>query len=279
LILGLVLASAAVLPSVSRPAQSTRSGPNARGACSKATALATVAKIHYRPADYVQGVFEVLCGPFAGKRSQIMTASFFGPGNVGVIDWAIFSLADGDWQLLVGRHEAVRLAAVGSDIQETMDVYRSNDPRCCPSGGSRSRIWHWNGTRFSSTAWQYSKPQATWPPPGATLFYSPSRNLSCGMVDRGARDAGVHCQSMINPHAAILTAEGKLTVCRGFARSCVGNPGEGDITTVLAYGKTVTRGRFRCRSDEGGVTCIVIAGTGTGRGFLIDKDGVRRVGQ
>jgi hypothetical protein len=34
-------------------------------------------------------------------------------------------------------------------------VFRRGDSRCCPSGGSRSRIWQWNGAVFTASAWWY----------------------------------------------------------------------------------------------------------------------------
>jgi hypothetical protein len=124
--------------------------------CSKASALETAKRIRLRESDYLQGVFQVLCGPFAGPRSRIMVASYFGPGNSGVVDWAVFRAAGDLWQLVLTRHEGVRLAAVRSDFEEIMSVYRSGDPRCCPSGGTRSRVWRWNGSRFVASAWKYS---------------------------------------------------------------------------------------------------------------------------
>jgi hypothetical protein len=37
-------------------------------------------------------------------------------------------------------------------------------------------------------------------------------------------------------------------------------------------------GGFRCTSTVNGITCIVVAGKGTGNGFLINRTSVRRVG-
>ena len=90
-------------------------------------------------------------------------------------------------------------------------------------------------------------------------FYSPSRNISCEMTR-----SQVYCQSMAHAHSATLTPNGHTKICHG--RRCLGNPGE--HTPVLAYGKGIRVGRFRCRSEENGITCNVIA---TGDGFLIDR--------
>jgi hypothetical protein len=103
-------------------------------------------------------------------------------------------------------------------------------------------------------------------------FYSPSRNLGCELDDRRAGvPSEVFCQSLKTPHSVKLGLNGRIKICRG--ESCLGNPGEG--TPVLAYGRQVTVGRFRCFSLTAGVKCIVIS---SGKGFLIDKAGVRRLG-
>jgi hypothetical protein len=48
----------------------------------------------------------------------------------------------------------------------------------------------------------------------------------------------------------------------------------GASAPTLAYGKQISYGRFRCLSLGSGVWCIVIQ---TGKGFLINRDGVTRV--
>jgi hypothetical protein len=95
-------------------------------------------------------------------------------------------------------------------------------------------------------------------------FYSPSHNISCEMTDEKRSTPGVYCQSMAHPHSATLGANGHTKICRG--AHCLGNPGE--HTPVLAYGKQIRVGRFRCRSEQNGITCNVIK---TGDGFLIDR--------
>ena len=43
----------------------------------------------------------------------------------------------------------------------------------------------------------------------------------------------------------------------------------------LAFGRQITIGRFRCLSQRAGMRCTVIR---TGKGFLINRGGVSRVG-
>ena len=122
----------------------------------------------------------------------------------------------------------------------------------------------------AAVAAQMTAPQAS----GRTVasFYSPSHNLGCEMDDRRAGVPNeVYCQSVKAPHSVRLGLDGRLKICRG--DRCLGNAGEN--TPTLGYGKQITVGRFRCFSLRAGVKCIVIR---TGKGFLIDKVGVRRVG-
>ena len=106
-------------------------------------------------------------------------------------------------------------------------------------------------------------------------FYSPSRNLSCEIDDGYASLVRAYCQSLNRPHSVHMGLDGKLTICGGTsaATRCLGNIGE--HTPILGYGKQVTVGRFRCRSEPAGVTCTVIK---SGKGFLINSAGIKRVG-
>jgi hypothetical protein len=107
-------------------------------------------------------------------------------------------------------------------------------------------------------------------------FYSPSHNLSCEIDDGYAGLVGAYCQSLNPPHSVHMGLDGRLKICSGgtiTTTHCLGNAGL--HTPTLAYGKQVTVGRFRCRSAQAGVTCVVIQ---SGKGFLINNAGVTPVG-
>jgi hypothetical protein len=106
-------------------------------------------------------------------------------------------------------------------------------------------------------------------------FYSPSRNLICEIDDGYAGYVRVYCQSLNPPHSVHMGLDGQLKICSGAsaATRCIGNAAE--QTPILGYGKQVTVGRFRCRSEQAGVTCTVIK---SGKGFLINRAGITRVG-
>jgi hypothetical protein len=46
-----------------------------------------------------------------------------------------------------------------------------------------------------------------------------------------------------------------------------------DPGRVLAYGESISRGRFRCRSRRSGMRCL---NTRNGHGFALSREGVRR---
>ena len=244
------------------------------GDCSRAAARQAVADSHLDDPNVTDPIFKVLCGAFMGSGSQTMAATLFGPGNIGLIGWVVFSWSGTAWTFVMIQHGAAELIAAGSDIRETVHIFRPTDPRCCPSGGTKSRLWHWNGTRFIAGAWKGPK---TGPLTSADFFSPLPDGIACSMTDaRGASKPTVFCQSSIphgdtsKGHSAKLSLSGRFTTC---GLRCIGDPGEG--TPTLAFGKQKTVGRFRCFSPRTGMKCIVIRSR---KGFLFNADGATRVG-
>lgn len=269
------LGSAAGAPSTADTGRSvaSRVASTASGQCSKAEAIDAVKRLGLRDVSATYPVWKVLCGAFAGTGSQVMVASISGFENVGMLYWAVFRWSGGEWQFLMKQRQVAILTAAGSDIRETVSIYRTGDPRCCPSGGTKTRIWHWNGARFVAGPW--SQGAAGNGKSTRAYFFSPSGNLDCQMGDDGKRHAAVICQSHTPPSYVGMDVDGRLHICRGVG--CVGNPGVIDVPkpTVLGYGRQITVGRFRCQSLQIGFRCTVIR---SGKGFLINRDGVSRVG-
>ena len=106
------------------------------------------------------------------------------------------------------------------------------------------------------------------PAAGATVrfFHSPSGNIECEMrVTTNAKYA--YCQTNTPARSARLSRTGRTTICRG--GKCVGDAPEG--ATTLAYGRSITVGRFRCTSRRTGMRCVM---TLNGHGFRINRSGV-----
>jgi len=257
------------------PSSSERDSPatsTVAGQCSKATALMVAARHRFAAPGTGDSVVTVLCGTFVGPRSTAMAVAIT-PGTCGINGWAVFRSTGGDWQLVGSLHPGwvMAIEALGSDIRETAPV-PTGKFGCPTSGEPRTRIWHWNGSRLVAGPW---KPQSKgYPEPRA--FDSPSLNINCFMSDGGGVSK-VTCQSRVPQQKVTLDARGRVTVCRNPAPAqniCnLGDRGEGPIHP-LAYGKHITVGRFRCDSLVTGVKCVV---TPSGKGFLINRDGVRRI--
>jgi hypothetical protein len=121
-----------------------------------------------------------------------------------------------------------------------------------------------------------SKPSLIAPKVNHVKFYTPSRNIYCGMTDDGSPQSTAGCEMLKPPAIASLFANGRVLIRQG--QPAVGNPGEGDLSSsahLLPYGSSATAGRFRCKSTFAGVTCVVIK---TGKGFFISKQSVRAIG-
>jgi hypothetical protein len=242
----------------------------AKADCSMATARRLANQHRLNHFALPNPVRQLLCGSFTGPSSEAMAITIGAPTCWPVQHWAVLSFMGGAWRLVLEQPAYLipPLAAVGSGIRETTAVHRPGDSRCNPSGGTRARVWHWNGTRLTAGPWKQVTPATR---TRGAAFRSPSGGIECGMGDDG-RTGLVECWTFRPPQKATLNPGGRLTICRGSAARCkLANIGEGP---TLAYGRQTTVGRFRCLSLRSGMRCTVIR---SGKGFLINRDGVHRV--
>ncbi|HEU5251885.1 MAG TPA: hypothetical protein VFU16_00985 [Solirubrobacterales bacterium] len=173
----------------------------------------------------------------------------------------------GRWNMVFHQRNGQRsLAKVGSEIEETVNILRPSDPRCVPTGGTKSRVWHWNGSRFVADGWAYHYLNPEW-------FTSPDKQVQCLL---GESDAG--CNSMPRnggpQHSAHLSHAGAVRLCE------VATPSVYETcfvqwapnVPVLAYGQSSELYGFRCTSAPDGITCVTSSGPATGKGFRIDEE-------
>jgi hypothetical protein len=133
------------------PVPAPSPGPAAQ--CSRATARALLLSRHLgNPPEPER---QVLCGHFTGRHSHAMVVSLSTPGCGGSIGWLVFRRHHNHWQTVLSRNNGATLAATGHDIRETMSVLRPTDTHCQPTGGTRTRIWHWTGHGFTHTAFRH----------------------------------------------------------------------------------------------------------------------------
>jgi len=255
----------------------------ASGDCSKATAARLVERHRLNAFVVPNPVRQVLCGAFAGRGSDAMAISILAPTCWGIQRWAVFRFAQGDWRLVLDRIAFIfPLAAVGTGIRETTPVFRRGDNRCNPSGGTRTRIWRWNGTRLAAGPWKQIKPG-----PAAGIesghFKTPSGNIVCfhspGPTDQPRAFLVCGIKSGLKPapprrpcleggyagDRVELFATGRTRV-----PACAGDPGAfvGERSArVLGYAKTWSGGGLRCSSAVAGLTCR----NRGGHGFFLSR--------
>jgi hypothetical protein len=215
----------------------------------------------------------VLCGSFTGPGSVAMAVSFSAPTCWAPQGWAVYRQIGASWQLVLDqplRFVVGDLVDAGGAIRETVPIRRADDPRCLPSGGTQARTWTWDGTRLVPGPWERITPPA--PRVQTGVVFSPLPvGLSCSMVDDGT-DAGSHVYCWVgrgrarDPHAR-LNSDGSFDrVRRQRLPTGLGGPS-------LRFGRSVTVGRFRCRSTRAGMRCTV-----RNRGFRFDRRGAHRIG-
>jgi hypothetical protein len=277
------LAALASLVATASPTAST-----APGRCSKATALVVAKQFFVWGNDVRTPVAQVLCGPFAGPGSEAMAVTFTAPTCWPVQGWAVYRRTGGEWGLVLAQPGVFLdppLVAVGSEIQEARPVFRQGDNRCNPSGGSRSRLWRWNGSRLAAGPWKQGKPAAPGGRAAAGYFKTPSGNIVC-FHSPGPKDmpeAFLVCgiKSGLNPppprrtcregdpvsDRVVLPATGPVQV-----PPCAGDPGPflglQVGARVLAYGQAWSDGGIRCDSAITGLTCR----NSSGRGFFLSRE-------
>jgi hypothetical protein len=260
--------------SVATPGSTTASGR-----CSKATARQVMARYHLLSDPQLpQPIGQVLCGAFAGPGSRAMAASSFHGVCLPYAGWGVFRYANGVWRLVPGgRHDIILspgIAKSGNNIVEKATIqYRGET--ICTASGLRARVWHWNGRRLVAGPWKVisTGPKTV----HLETFNSPDRKVGCSVT---SLPDVVWCST--NPpgphlHYADLHRNGAVRLCDATPTDlCLQNA----IThaTVLRVGQQNERRGFRCISGQKGITCTVIAGTGKGKGFLINSSGVTRIG-
>jgi len=272
-----------------KPPATPTAGSTAVGRCSKAEARRLVERLRLGNAgdpDVTNPVAQALCGAFVGPGSQAMVASLAIPSCGRTAGWVVFQRAGGAWRLVLQRNNGAELDAVGTGIRETQFVLRPGDAHCFPTGGTRSRTWRWNGTRFTVTRWRQTTPPEADPTPTFVpgFFKTPSGNIVCyhspGPKDMPRASVACGIKSGLKPapprgkceeggyadDRVTLLATGRVEV-----PSCAGDPGAltGEtVARVLAYGQTRSGGGIRCTSAATGLTCR----NTSGHGFFLSRE-------
>jgi hypothetical protein len=247
---------------------------------------------------------QVFCGAFLGPRTHAMVASLAIPSCGVSVGWAVFRDTGGAWQLVMKQDHGAFIAASGSDIRESQGVLAPGDPHCFPSS-TRTRIWHWDGSKLVASAWKVTRTGGATTPPAATIptptgiakstfhqggftygfFQTPSGNIECDF-GYGKGTSYVRCgiKSGLKPpppsrgpgctvsnRVGLGTTGPPVTsrsICPGEDEGDAGPFAGGGKEGVLAYGKTWTGGGFSCTSAFTGLTC---KSSKSGHGFFLSR--------
>ena len=96
----------------------------ASGQCSMAAAIEAVRRLGLSDVSADYPVWKVLCGAFTGAGSQTMVAIDLRLGERGDALLGGLPLVWNDWQFVMKQRRAAILTAAGSDIRETVSIYR-----------------------------------------------------------------------------------------------------------------------------------------------------------
>ena len=280
---GLLLAIALAAPARETNAAVAPDASSTAGAsavCSRATARAAMAReqLLSDPQLGLRAVGQLFCGAFAGPGSRGMAASAAHGVCMPYAGWGAFRYVNGDWELIPGgSHPGILrpgIARSGNDIVEKATIRYPGETVCLASG-LKERIWHWNGSRLVAGRWKVISTG----PKTVTLqdFLSPDRKTWC-VIHTGAIGDEAFCASLTPVRSATLRRNGAVAICNGTVGGDCGN-GWHSSAPVLRHGQQNELHGYRCTSETKGITCTVIApGKGYGKGFLINRQGVSRVG-
>ena len=206
----LLVVAAASLTSLAASSPGYSKPGATKAECSRETAL-TVGRPFFRdPSSGGNPIGQVLCGPFAGAGSEAMAVTLNAPTCWSFQRWVVFRFSEGDWRVALDQSAFIfPLAVVGADLRERRPVFRTGDPRCLPSGGSRARVWHWDGTRFIAGPWKQVTPPV---PTTSGYFKTPSGNIACDYqtLRRPYVRCGIKSGLKPSPPPSVLAAPGQI---------------------------------------------------------------------
>jgi hypothetical protein len=232
-------------------------GTAAAADCSKTAVRQAAAQAGVANPDFPSEVIGGVCGAFLGPGSRamgvVLRAQQCAPNRI----WTVLGFTGGAWHHVTGpwdrgpRIDGLRKA--GDDIREEQPVFRRADDGCVPTGGSRARLWHWDGTRLKAGAFH----RARRPDPRPRAFRVFGGALACSMRDDH------HARRVLcggRPFGVRLDAAGGATRCH-CARP--------RATRTLHAARV---GRFSCDATATTLSCEF-----AGRGFALTAAGRLRI--
>jgi len=126
--------------------------------CTKATGDALAERL---PVGYFgERIGQTLCFDFTGdgRRDIVFTGWIF--RTQGAHYWAAFRARGNSWSRVTFRRDCctareasgIKVRRLGRVIVVTQPIRKATDKACCPTGGTRTGRWRWNGTTLKLTS-------------------------------------------------------------------------------------------------------------------------------
>jgi hypothetical protein len=121
--------------------------------CSKRTATRLEQRLPVTPYNFGRHLGQAKCLDFTGDGREDIVFTGWEFMNHGAHYWAAFRATRTNWVRVKFKRSCCRadpktgvgiaIQRSGREIGVTQPVYDSDDPACCPSGGSKTGWWGW----------------------------------------------------------------------------------------------------------------------------------------
>ena len=129
--------------------------------CGKRLATELEKRLPVTPYDAVRRLRQVKCYDITGDGREDIVFSGWEFMNHGAHYWAAFRATRTEWKRMKFKRSCCRadprvgvgisLERSGHAVTVSQPVYRSSDPACCPTGGTRSGTWRWRHEMLALT--------------------------------------------------------------------------------------------------------------------------------
>lgn len=128
-------------------------------ACNSGTAARLEKRLPVTPFDLGKRLGQTKCSDFTGDGRKDIVFTGWEYMNHGAHYWAAFRATKKHWVRVKFKRgcckgfpkngAGIAIKRSGKDIIVSQPVYASDDPACCPSGGTKTGTWRWGEGRLA----------------------------------------------------------------------------------------------------------------------------------